>query len=140
MNATTATEPKQRKATSTLVGQRKRTLCLDHVREFARALFGEADMHAKRIESLANGVAGAIKAAMFTIHGIGQAYGAMAHIEASRSTRQPRPNEDHQRHDHYREDYLGRPGADHLGRPGADHLGRPHPDRIGRPVTHRNAP
>jgi Transposase DDE domain len=88
MNATTATETKQRTAASALAGQRKRTLRLDHVREFARALFGEADMHAKRIESLANGVAGALNAAMFTIHGIGQAYAAMAHIEGSSGVKQ----------------------------------------------------
>jgi len=89
MDATTrTTEAKETKAARVLAGQRKRTLRLDHVRDFARALFGEADMHAKRIESLANGVAGALNAAMFTIHGIGQAYAAMAHIEASSGVKQ----------------------------------------------------
>jgi hypothetical protein len=88
MNATTMTEARRRKAVSALAGERKRTLRLDHVREFASALFGEADMHAKRVGSLANGVAGALNAAMFTVHGIGQAYAAMAHIEASSGVKQ----------------------------------------------------
>lgn len=92
MENTTAAETtetrKLTKAARTLAGQRKRTLRLEHIREFTTTVFEEADMHAKRIESLGNGVAGALNAAMFTIHGIGQAYAAMAHIEASSGVKQ----------------------------------------------------
>ena len=83
METSTTTETRKiPKAVRALSGQRKRTLRLDHVREFASALFEEANVHAKRVESLGNGVAGVLNAAMLTIHAIGQAYAAMAHIEA----------------------------------------------------------
>ena len=68
-------------ASGTLVGERRETLRLEPVRAFALILFDE-DLHAKRVESLANGMAGVLNAARFTIHAIGQAYAAMAHIEA----------------------------------------------------------
>ena len=87
MNATTGTK-KAGKAARTLMGQQERTLRLAHVREFAQVLFSEVDIHAKRVESLANGVAGVLNAAMLTIHAIGQAYAAMAHIEASSGVKQ----------------------------------------------------
>lgn len=76
------------KAGRMLGGERERTLRLAHIREFAEVLFAETDMHAKRVESLANGVAGVLNAAMLTIHAIGQAYAAMAHIEASSGVKQ----------------------------------------------------
>lgn len=89
METTTRSEARKlTKATRTLAGQRKRTLRLDHIREFAKALFEEANVHAKRIESLGNGVAGVLNAAMLTIHAIGQAYAAMAYIEASSGVKQ----------------------------------------------------
>lgn len=88
MNATTTGTKKAAKAARTLIGQRERTLRLAHVREFAHVLFSEVVIHAKRVESLANGVAGVLNAAMLTIHAIGQAYAAMAHIEASSGVKQ----------------------------------------------------
>jgi len=70
-----------------LVGARRSTLRLAPIRAFASVLFDE-DLHAKRVESLANGVAGVLNAAMLTIHAIGQAYAAMAHIEARSGVKQ----------------------------------------------------
>lgn len=46
------------------------------------------DMHAKRVESLANGVAGVLNAAMLSVHAIGQAYAAMAHIQPRSGVKQ----------------------------------------------------
>lgn len=88
MTTTVAGTKKLTKAGRMLVGERERTLRLAHIREFAEVLFTETDMHAKRVESLANGVAGVLNAAMLTIHAIGQAYAAMAHIEASSGVKQ----------------------------------------------------
>lgn len=82
------TSPRKLAQTSRILsGRRKGTLRLEHVRDLAMVLFGE-DMHAKRVESLANGVAGVLNAAMLTIHAIGQAYAAMAHIEARSGVKQ----------------------------------------------------
>lgn len=75
------------KATRALAHQRRRTLRLEQVRDLAHALFDD-DMHAKRVESLANGVAGVLGAAMITIHAIGQAYAVQAHIEANSGVKQ----------------------------------------------------
>lgn len=88
MATTVAGTKKLTKAGRILGGERERTLRLAHVREFAEVLFAETDLHAKRVESLANGVAGVLNAAMLTIHAIGQAYAAMAHIEASSGVKQ----------------------------------------------------
>jgi len=88
MIATKTGTKKVAKAARTLLGERERTLRLAHVREFAHVLFSEVVIHAKRVESLANGVAGVLNAAMLTIHAIGQAYAAMAHIEASSGVKQ----------------------------------------------------
>jgi len=74
-------------AAGTLVGERTSTFRLAHIRAFAGVLFDE-DLHAKRVESLANGVAGVLNAAMMTIHAIGQAYAAMAHIDARSGVKQ----------------------------------------------------
>jgi hypothetical protein len=74
-------------AARALVGERTGTFRLAHIRAFAGVLFDE-DLHAKRVESLANGVAGVLNAAMMTIHTIGQAYAAIAHIEARSGVKQ----------------------------------------------------
>lgn len=88
MDATPSTDtPKLTKAARALTGQRKATLAVRHTRNLADVLFGE-DLHAKRVESLANGIAGVLNAAMLSIHAIGQAYAAMAHIEASSGVKQ----------------------------------------------------
>ena len=86
MNAVTM--GKGTKAARSLAGQQKRTLRLEHVREFADVLFAETEIHAKRIESLANGAAGVLNAAMLTIHAIGQAYAAMARIDGRSGVKQ----------------------------------------------------
>ena len=79
-----------RAASRALVGEQRSTLRLAPIRAFAGVLFDE-DLHAKRVESLANGVAGVLNAAMLTIHAIGQAYAAMAHIEARSGVKHARP-------------------------------------------------
>jgi hypothetical protein len=81
------TKRRAKSASSTLVGERRHTLRLEPIRAFADVLLGE-DLHAKRVQSLANGVAGVLNAAMLTVHAIGQAYAAMAHIEARSGVKQ----------------------------------------------------
>ena len=82
-----ATKKRMKAAAGTLVADRAGALRLAHIREFAEVLFDD-DLHAKRVESLANGVAGVLNAAMLTIHAIGQAYAAVAHIEARSGVKQ----------------------------------------------------
>jgi hypothetical protein len=55
------------------VHRRRQLLGLRHTREFMRQIFG-ADIHAARVHSLANGVAGVLQAAALSIHAIGTAY------------------------------------------------------------------
>jgi len=57
------------------------------LRAFAEVLFDE-DLHAKRVASLANGVAGVLNAAMLTIHAISRAYAAVASIDARSGVKQ----------------------------------------------------
>jgi hypothetical protein len=85
--STTLDTRKLTKTARALTGQRKATLALRHTRNLADVLFGE-DVHAKRVESLANGVAGVLNAAMLSIHAIGQAYAAMAHIQPRSGVKQ----------------------------------------------------
>ena len=65
----------------------RQTFALRHARDFGESLFG-GDLHAKRVQSLSNGVAGVLNAAMMTIHTIGQAYAAAAHIQARNGVKQ----------------------------------------------------
>jgi len=81
------TKKRARAAAGSLMGDQRGTLRLAPIRAFAGVLFDE-DLHAKRVQSLANGVAGVLNAAMLTIHAIGQAYAAMAHIEARSGVKQ----------------------------------------------------
>lgn len=67
-------------------GSRK-TLGLEHTREFTRSVFGE-DFHALRVLSLANGVAGVLNASVVTIHAIGQAYAHLAHVTGKSGIKQ----------------------------------------------------
>jgi len=85
--AKSTTRKRAKAAAGALVGEQRETLRLAPIRAFAEVLFDE-DLHAKRVESLANGVAGVLNAAMLTIHAIGQAYAAMAHIEARSGVKQ----------------------------------------------------
>ena len=75
------------KAAQALTGCRKATLTLQHARSLSAVLF-EEDLHAKRVESLANGVAGVLNAALLSIHAIGQAYAALAHIQPRSGVKQ----------------------------------------------------
>ncbi len=74
-------------AASALVKNQRSTFRLAPIRAFANVLFDE-DLHAKRVEALANGVAGVLNAAMFMIQAISQTYAAMAHIEAQSGVKQ----------------------------------------------------
>lgn len=65
----------------------RRTLDLKHTRRFAEQVFGEG-LHALRVLSLANGVAGVLSAAVLSIHAIGQAYAQVAKITAKSGIKQ----------------------------------------------------
>lgn len=60
---------------------------LEQVREFVGALYG-ADLHAARVLSLANAVAGVLNAAVLSIHAIGQAYAQLARTTAKAGVKQ----------------------------------------------------
>jgi len=62
-------------------------LDLDHTREFVERVFGRG-LHALRVLSLANGVAGVLNAAVLSIHAIGQAYAGLANITAKSGVKQ----------------------------------------------------
>jgi hypothetical protein len=70
-------------------------LDLEHTREFVNLVF-DPDLHALRVVSLANRVAGVINAAVLSIHAIGQAYANLANRQERRQAdrshaRQRRP-------------------------------------------------
>src|SRR5581483_3130623 len=65
----------------------RKTLDLEHTREFAERVFGEG-LHALRVLSLANGVVGVLQAAVLSIHAIGQAYAQVAKITAKSGIKQ----------------------------------------------------
>jgi Transposase DDE domain len=67
-------------------GSRK-VLGLDQVRGAVDAMFGE-DLHAQRVVSLGNGVAGVLNAAVLSVHAIGQAYAEVAGITPKSGTKQ----------------------------------------------------
>lgn len=71
---------------STQTPDRKK-LGLEHTREFVTRVFGP-DLHALRVLSLANGVAGVLHAAVLSIHAIGQAYASLAKITAKSGVKQ----------------------------------------------------
>jgi len=62
-------------------------LGVKYTRGFLDALFGE-EMHAARVQSLANGVVGVLMAAVLSIHAIGQAYALLAGIKAKSGIKQ----------------------------------------------------
>lgn len=66
---------------------RRKTLDVKQTRAFLGELFGQG-MHAARVKSLANGVAGVLMAAVVSIHAIGQAYAALAGITAKSGVKQ----------------------------------------------------
>jgi len=63
------------------------TLGLAHTREFLAKVLGD-DVHARRVLSLANGVAGVLSAAALSIHAIGQGYAALAEITPKSAVKQ----------------------------------------------------
>lgn len=65
----------------------RRALDLQHAQRFVGDVFGE-DLHAARVVSLANGVAGVLNSASMAIHAIGRAYAAVAHITPKSATKQ----------------------------------------------------
>jgi hypothetical protein len=65
----------------------RETLGLEHTREFAENVFGDG-LHALRVLSLANGVAGVLNASVLSIHAIGQAYGHLAKITGKSGIKQ----------------------------------------------------
>lgn len=56
----------------------RKTFNLAHTRALVDRAFG-ADLHALRVVSLANGVAGVLNAAVLSVHAIGRAYADLAH-------------------------------------------------------------
>ena len=67
--------------------RRRKTLRVEDTRRFVRALFG-LDMHAARLESLANAVAGVLSAAVLSIHAIGHAYAVLEGIKGKSGVKQ----------------------------------------------------
>lgn len=67
--------------------QARRTLSLSHVREVMTDLFGQ-HLHAARVLSLANGVAGVLSAAVLSLHAIGHAYAQLAGITSNSGIKQ----------------------------------------------------
>ena len=51
-----------------------------HTRQLVDELF-EDELHVKRVESLANGVTGVLRAAALSVHAIGEAYSHLVHLE-----------------------------------------------------------
>src|SRR5579883_250551 len=81
------TTPTMAKSLSATASSPRKTLDLDHTRRFAEQVFGEG-LHALRVLSLANGVAGVLTAAVLSIHAIGQAYAQVAKITAKSGVKQ----------------------------------------------------
>ena len=59
-----------------------------HAADFVEGIFGEEDLHSKRLESLGNGVVGALRSARASIHAIGQAYAEVAAIRPKHGVKQ----------------------------------------------------
>lgn len=66
---------------------RRKVMSLIHAREIMKHLFG-ADMHLARVQSLANGVAGVLNAAVASIAAIGRAYAHLGGIESKSGVKQ----------------------------------------------------
>jgi hypothetical protein len=66
---------------------RRNLLDLEHTRRLVSDIFG-SDVHARRVLSLANGVAGVLNTAVLSIHAIGQAYARLAKVTAKSGVKQ----------------------------------------------------
>jgi hypothetical protein len=69
------------------VEQRRRTLGVKYTKGFLDALFSE-ELHAARVQSLANGVVGVLSAAMLSVAAIGTAYALVAGTKAKSGIKQ----------------------------------------------------
>src|SRR5579872_893613 len=67
--------------------RRRKTLGVKYTKGFLDALFGQ-EMHAARVQSLANGVAGVLAAAVLSIAAIGLAYAKLAGTKAKSGIKQ----------------------------------------------------
>jgi hypothetical protein len=65
----------------------RETLDLEHIRALMERAFGNG-VHATRVLSLANGVAGVLEAALLSIHAIGQAYAQLAGVKPKSGIKQ----------------------------------------------------
>ena len=59
--------------------ERRSRLDRRHTERFVEELFGD-DLHAKRVLSLSNAVVGVLRAAVLSVHAIGQAYADQVHV------------------------------------------------------------
>jgi hypothetical protein len=75
---------------SFMPSSRERRVSSDRERaaSFVGEVFADQDLHSKRLESLANGVAGTMRTARVSIHAIGQAYAEVADIRAKHGVKQ----------------------------------------------------
>lgn len=68
--------------------ERRSRLDRIHATRLVEEIFEDQDLHAKRVESLANGVVGALRTSMLSVHMIGQAYAELASIRAKHGVKQ----------------------------------------------------
>ena len=59
-----------------------------HATHLIEEIFEEQDLHAKRVESLANGVVGALRTSVLSVHAVGQAYAELAGIGPKHGVKQ----------------------------------------------------
>src|SRR5437762_2834983 len=59
-----------------------------HMQQFVDEVFDDVDLHAKRVESLANAAVGTLRAATLPIHAIGEAYAELAGIQPKHGIKQ----------------------------------------------------
>jgi hypothetical protein len=68
--------------------ERRSSADRERARAFVEEVFKAEDLHAKRLDALANGVAGAMRTARASIHAIGQAYAEVAEIKPKHGVKQ----------------------------------------------------
>lgn len=77
----------KRESMMKVADDKRETLRLEHAHAALTLAFGE-DLHSARVASLANGVVGVMLAARLSIHAIGHAYAALAHIQPKSAIKQ----------------------------------------------------
>lgn len=68
--------------------ERRSRLDRSQAARLVEEIFQDQDLHAKRVESLANGVLGVLRTSVLSIHMIGQAYAELASIRAKHGVKQ----------------------------------------------------